>query len=306
MQNNLAIVIPYYKLTFFEETLLSLANQTNKQFKIYIGNDASPENPSLLLEKYKGKFDFVYHKFETNLGGISLVQQWNRCIAKVEDEEWLLILGDDDVLSDNVVEEFYKNINEINSLESNVIRYATVVIDENGTEISNNYTHPKLETSTDFLMRKIKGGTRSSLSEFIFKKTAFDKVGFKDLPLAWYSDYLAVLEVSNFSTLFTINNSLVYFRHSGINITSKKDNLTLKSSATFKYYYYLLDEKKTFFNAQQVEILKHKLEKTFLDNKKNIVFWKKFSTLYIRNGYFKQYILFLRKAILMTIKKKTQ
>ena len=63
----LAIVIPYFKLTFFEETLLSLANQTNKRFKVYIGNDASPESPLLLLEKYKDKFDFVYHEFESNL-----------------------------------------------------------------------------------------------------------------------------------------------------------------------------------------------------------------------------------------------
>jgi len=39
----LAIVVPYYKLTFFEETLKSLKSQTNKKFKVYIGDDASPE-----------------------------------------------------------------------------------------------------------------------------------------------------------------------------------------------------------------------------------------------------------------------
>ena len=32
----LAIVIPYFKLTFFEETLQSLANQTDQRFKVYI------------------------------------------------------------------------------------------------------------------------------------------------------------------------------------------------------------------------------------------------------------------------------
>ena len=46
----LAIIIPYYKLTFFEDTLESLANQTDKLFKVYIGDDASPENPTDLLE----------------------------------------------------------------------------------------------------------------------------------------------------------------------------------------------------------------------------------------------------------------
>ena len=47
----LAIVIPYYKIAFFEETLKSLANQTNKQFIVYIGDDASKDDPTFLLKK---------------------------------------------------------------------------------------------------------------------------------------------------------------------------------------------------------------------------------------------------------------
>ena len=72
----LAIVIPYYKRSFFKETLQSLANQTDKRFKVYIGDDASPENPLDLLEHYKGSFDFEYKRFETNEGATSLVKQW--------------------------------------------------------------------------------------------------------------------------------------------------------------------------------------------------------------------------------------
>lgn len=41
----LAIVIPYYKINYFEETLKSLSNQTDKKFKVYIGNDASENDP---------------------------------------------------------------------------------------------------------------------------------------------------------------------------------------------------------------------------------------------------------------------
>jgi hypothetical protein len=33
----LAIIIPYYKLTFFLATLESLANQTDNRFTVYIG-----------------------------------------------------------------------------------------------------------------------------------------------------------------------------------------------------------------------------------------------------------------------------
>jgi hypothetical protein len=141
------------------------------------------------------------------------------------------------------------------------------------------------------------------LSEFVFRRTPFDTVKFKDLPLAWYSDYLAVLEVSNFSTLFTINNSLVYFRHSGLNITSKSDDLTTKSIACFGFYYYLLNDKKHFFDSDQILVLRARIEKTFMDNKKNVRFWLRFTKLYINNFYFKQYLRFIGQAISTTLKK---
>ena len=60
----LAIVIPYYKLSFFEETLKSLADQTDKRFKVYIGNDASSENPINIFNKYKPRINLKYKKFE--------------------------------------------------------------------------------------------------------------------------------------------------------------------------------------------------------------------------------------------------
>jgi hypothetical protein len=283
--------------------LQSLAAQTDNRFKVYIGNDDSPEDPSALLAKYNGKFDFVYHRFDTNLGRKSLVQQWHRCISTIQNEQWLVVLGDDDVVQDNFVATFYENLPVIEVLNIAVIRYATAVINEKGEEISKVHTHPRLETSADFLMRKFKGGTRSSLSEFIFRRIEFDKVKFKDLPLAWYSDYLAVLEVSNFSTLFTINNSLVYFRHSGLNITSQNNNLRAKNFATFGFYYYLISEKKRFFDAEQINILMDKLEKSFLDDKKNFYFWIKTTKYYFLNFYYKRYGLFLNKLVQSVCKK---
>src|SRR5436190_2366329 len=123
----LAIIIPYYKLTFFESTLESLADQTDKRFKVYIGDDASLEDCSLLLRKFEGKFDFIYYRFENNLGGISLTKQWERCISLSDKEEWLMILGDDDVLGENVVEEFYKQYDFFKG-KTNLIRYASQII----------------------------------------------------------------------------------------------------------------------------------------------------------------------------------
>lgn len=60
----LTIEIPFYKIDFFEDTLKSLANQTNKNFTVYIGNDASSENPINIFNKYKPRINLKYKKFE--------------------------------------------------------------------------------------------------------------------------------------------------------------------------------------------------------------------------------------------------
>jgi hypothetical protein len=286
----LAIVIPYYKFTFFEATLESLANQTDKRFKVYIGDDASLENPAGLIENYQGKFEFVYHRFETNLGGTSLTQQWERCIALSGNEDWIMILGDDDVLGENVVEEFYKSLNEIKKGGINVVRFATQKIDGNGNSISDFYHHPIIENSVDFFFR----GVRSSLSEYVFKKEKVLKVGFKNFPLAWYSDVLAVLEFSDFEDIFSINEAQVYIRITDLSISGKNDNFKLKTKAKFDFYYYLLTQKIQYFSRVEKKELFFMINKCYINDKKEFVLFFKISKLYLNKFLFKEYLSFIQ------------
>jgi glycosyltransferase involved in cell wall biosynthesis len=77
----LAIIIPYYKLTFFEATLKSLVAQTCQDLKVYIGDDASPKDPAALLARFQDQFDFVYNRFYTNFGVTLIILQWKRYIT---------------------------------------------------------------------------------------------------------------------------------------------------------------------------------------------------------------------------------
>ena len=294
----LAIIIPYYKISFFEATLQSLAAQICQDFKVYIGDDASPENPSMLLENYKGMFDFVYHRFETNLGGTSLTKQWERCIALSGNEDWLMILGDDDLLGHNVVEEFYRNLPEIEEIGCNVVRFATQKLNEFGECISEIYLHPKVEKASDFFLRK----TRSSLSEYIFRKVNVVKIGFRDFALGWYSDVMAVLEFSDFDTVFTMNESLVFIRISNYSISGKQDNFKLKSSATFDFYYYLLKNKKQIFDKLQTKELKKCICKAYLNDKKQVLNFFKIFWLYMSRGWVYEYFSFI-KAMFLNLQK---
>lgn len=256
----LAIIIPYYKLTYFEATLKSLANQSDKRFKVYVGDDASPDDCALVLNQFIGQFDLTYHRFETNIGGASLTQQWERCIALINDEDWLMILGDDDVLGENVVASFYRNLEEINRNGSQVIRFASRYIDEFQKPLKGypDYFNPKLEKSEDSFYRNLLGQSRSSLSEYMFSKTSFRKFGFYNYPLAWHSDDRAWLEFTDGNKIYSINEAIVEVRVTQESITGKKDNEIVKQKARAQFYEFILSENQfNFTREQNINILLH-------------------------------------------------
>lgn len=300
----LAIVIPYYNIEFFEQTLKSLVSQSDKNFQVYIGNDASDDDPKSILKSFDGQIDYEYKVFSNNLGSTSLASQWHRCLEMLNDEKWVIVLGDDDVLGNNVVESFYDSLNLIKDRQIKVVRYASQIIDGSGDKISSVYTHPVIESSEAFLERKMKGGTRSSLSEYCFERDQLFKIKFKDFPLAWYSDLLAVLEVSEFKNIYTINEAVVYFRWSGKNITSRIDNHISKNEATFSFYLYVIKKYDDHINQELLDLLHNGLEKTFLDHKKRWSRWLIFTTYYIRKAYFARFSNFLLKCVPYLIRNR--
>lgn len=295
----LAIIIPYYKLTFFKETLESLGNQTDKRFKVYIGDDASPENPVDLLEKYRGKFDFVYHRFENNLGGTSLTQQWERCVALSENEEWIMILGDDDLLGENVVEEFYRNLSEIKREGVNVVRYATKIDDEKKQNLSQLYLHPKLEKATDFFYRRLVNQTRSSLSEYVFKRSIYKKYGFYDYDLAWHSDDRAWFDFSEFKYIYSINTSYVIFRLSEFNISRGNFKTRQKQESSLKFYKYIINKHLfKFKNYQKKALLLYYEQLVYKNKQADFFFWLSTFLLFVRSFYFIQGLKFTRRLLI--------
>ncbi|MBA0884752.1 glycosyltransferase family 2 protein [Flavobacterium undicola] len=279
----LAIIIPYYKLAFFAQTLLSLANQKDKRFKVYIGDDASPEDCSSLLDDFEGKLDFVYHRFDNNLGGTSLTEQWERCIALSGDEEWLMILGDDDLLGENVVEEFYKKYTVFEE-KSNVVRYASVIINGSGKMISKKFENQIWENPFDSYFRKFEGLSRSSLSEHIFSRKVYLKYGFVDYPLAWFSDDNAWFDFSEQKFIFSINEANVYIRNSDINISGMVDNISQKKKATIIFYENILNSRLKFFSKERRLKMIYRYEIELRSERKlTFIKWNSLMFLYVKN-----------------------
>ena len=235
---KLAIIIPFYKLTFFRETLESLAVQTDQQFRVYIGNDASPENPDNLIEEYKGKFEYTYKKFEENLGGISLVKQWERCIKMMQNEEWFMILGDDDYIDRNYVASFNRAYQQNALSNYNVIKSFSKIVDEkNNVILDKTEELSKLSLNAiDAFIAKSNGFINSSLSEHIFCLKKYNEIKFRAYPLAWHTDDFALLQFSGFDRIFIKSDAICYIRMSSSNISGQSNNIDQKGLARIQFY----------------------------------------------------------------------
>lgn len=293
----LAIIVPYYKIDFFKETLISLANQTNKNFKVYIGNDASQDDPTRLINNYLIDVDKVYHKFSQNIGKEDLTQQWARCIELINDEDWIMILGDDDVLDTNTVESFYKHFKHFNG-KTNVIRFSSQLISEDSTLISKIYNHPVWEKAQDSYFKKFIGLSRSSLSEYIFSKEVYKNKGFQSYPLAWYSDDRAWFDFSEGKNIYSINEATVYVRNSAFNISGRTDNLHEKEMAKKQFLTYLIIEKLSLFNLEARLKLIREYEKVLnMSGAYNLSAKFKLGQLYIQNYSYYEFKKFLKRTI---------
>jgi glycosyltransferase involved in cell wall biosynthesis len=257
----IAIIIPFYKLTFFEATLTSLANQSDKHFKVYIGDDCSPENPTDLLEKYNGKIDFVYHRFENNLGGNDLVKQWERCMDLSHNEEWLMLLGDDDVLGENVIEEFYLHIHNNKDVKIDLVRFKLEIIDKNGVIEKNEFVYNQFESAEQLLQRMFSKFETITASEFVFSRNVYLKNnGFVNFPLAWFSDYATWLSFGKNSKIYNIKSANVYWRLSDINISSQsKSNkqISLKVKSLFLFISFVIKNFKVQTIVKKTYIFEH-------------------------------------------------
>lgn len=232
MYCNLAIIIPFFKINFFEKTLESLAKQTDKRFQVYIGDDASPDSPEGLLKNYQGKFSFTYKRFDNNLGSVSLTKQWERCIELMQNEKWFLILGDDDFLSTNYIEEFYKHIELAEKNNINVIKFSSVEIDEKGAIKKIKKKESLIKSSIEHFFDKFIHEGRSSLSEHVFRKSAYIKYGFFEMPLAWHSDDWAQLRFSDFGDILFVKEAQCYISVSNASISGSVDNIRIKQQSS--------------------------------------------------------------------------
>lgn len=242
IMKEIAIVIPAYKAQFFRHTLESLAHQSCKNFTLYIGDDASPDDFESLVSIYKKDIDIVYKKFDNNLGGKDLVAQWKRCIEMTKGEPWIWLFSDDDILGPNCIRLLLDELTK--QSQKDIYHFNVSVIDEYNNVVRKVKRFPTIISSKELFIKKESATIESFVVEYIFSRDIYDKVGgFQEFDLAWGSDITTWVKMGNDRGIKTIEGDEVFWRSSSLNITTNlnKSMVYRKFRASLDYMVFVND-----------------------------------------------------------------
>jgi len=219
--NSLAIIIPAFKVTFFDKALRSLAQQTNKNFTVYVGDDHSPDDLKSVCDKYNNSINIKYTRFNENIGAKQLVKQWNRCVMLSGQEEWLWLFSDDDMADKNCVEVFYKTIQEDNG-RFDVYKFDKNIIDDNDAIGEISPVSPFIEPSHLMAIEILMGRRGNCMPDHIFSRKVYEKNGglvYTDY--AQGADWATSILFSSDKGICTMQGAKINWRYGASNITGQ-------------------------------------------------------------------------------------
>lgn len=218
-----SFVLPAYKTDFLKEAIDSILAQTYQDFELIIIDDASPYNVSSIVENYDESNIYFYRNKE-NIGKENLVKNWNKCITYAKGD-YIILASDDDVYHPSFLEQINKKVEEYPDVD--IVRSRVYRIDVNGivTDVEQVYKPFMLFSEFVFYWSK---GIINCIANYAFRRIALlDAGGFVDMPCAWYSDDITVVNMAKNGIAIT-DDALFYFRTSDKSISWNFDKETVR------------------------------------------------------------------------------
>ncbi|RDC66089.1 glycosyltransferase family 2 protein [Adhaeribacter pallidiroseus] len=219
MSDNIlfSVGIPAYKGRYLEECINSILVQTFANFELIVINDYSPDSIDSIIDQYCDS-RISYYKNERNVGAEHVVDNWNKCL-NYANGEYFVLMGDDDKMEPDYLEEFAKLIALYPDLD--VFHCRSKIINEDSFPIMLTQSCPEFETVYENIWQRIVFQRRQFISDFVFRTSVLKhNGGFFKLPLAWASDDISTFVACGKKGIAHINKPVFNYRESRYNITS--------------------------------------------------------------------------------------
>ena len=233
-----SFVLPAYKSEYLQVAIDSILQQTYIDFELIIVDDASPYHLESIVNQYNDN-RIAFHRNENNIGGKNLVSNWNKCI-KYAKGEYVILASDDDIYSPFFLQQVDERIKDYPDVD--IIRSRVNRIDSDGIITDIEQIYKPFMPFSEFVFYWSKG-IINCIANYAFKRTALlDAGGFVDIPCAWYSDDITIVNMS-FNGIATTDDALFYFRTSdkSISWTFNKETIRKKWKANGMFYQWFND-----------------------------------------------------------------
>lgn len=233
---KISIIIPAYKSLYLHSAIESVLSQTYTDWELVVVDDCSPENIKDVVMSFHDP-RIRYHRHSHNYGASNLVANWNKCIEYCTGE-YVLCMGDDDMLPTGSLTEYMKVINKYPNID--VIHGWTNIINSDSQVIDILQQHPSHESVMGVMLRCWKGDDIFA-GDILYKtETLRNKGGFVNMPMAWHSDHLtAFLCGKEWGIASTSGLAFSYRRHSNT-ISMSTECMEKKLKADFNTYDWLV------------------------------------------------------------------
>ncbi len=243
----ISITIPAYKAKFLKDAIKSVFAQTYKNWELIILDDASPEDIISIVNSFDNR-KLKYYRNENNVGAINVVDNWNKCLNLCHGE-YVICMGDDDMLMPCALEEYIKLIEEFPDV--NVYHSMTCVINEFGNIIGYQQTRPKFQTADELILHRWKGDIQF-IGDFCYKTEHLRKQGgYYKLPLAWASDDITAVRAAEEKGIANTNVPCFLYRENNMSISSNNNNgLKLSAKVYEKQWFIKYFKRHTNFSKE--------------------------------------------------------
>lgn len=301
-----SILIPAYKKAFLKQAIYSCINQTYKNWELIIINDASPENLYEIVESFKDD-RIKYYENKKNCGALNVVENWNICLSK-SSGDYIICMGDDDVLKYNCLEDYYQLIKRYPNVK--LFHALTEIIDENGDVFNVQQSRPEWESVYSLIWHRWTSRGQQYIGDFLFETSHLKAIGgFIKLPLAWGSDDITAVIAAEKEGVVNTQNICFQYRVNRFSISNGgrlfeklnaikmqklwfEDFINNRNPHTYqdKLYHKLI---KNIYSLHFAKLIKDSLTEEFALSK-----WSLFKCLFFRNRFDLSLKLILKQWII--------
>lgn len=265
-----SVTIPAYKAKFLKEAIESVLSQTYKNYELIIVDDNSPENLKAIVDGFSDS-RIRYYRNPQNCGAVNVVDNWNICLSYCTGE-YVICMGDDDMLKPNCLEEYSKLISLYPHVQ--IFHALTEIIDEKGNIKRMQEARPKIETVGSMLYHQLVYNRIQFIGDFCFCVNALRKVGgYYKLPLAYSSDWITANMIAFNNGI--VNSNIPMFQYRECNETiSNTQNMRLAANSLLEsviwYIEFVKKIKKQYNNDMYAQLISEKIIQNYYQ--RNIYF----------------------------------